>query len=173
MQILNRSHNHWICLSSIGCPADTVEVFDNLRPSNGQAGKDIKEVIASILFTDSPIQLIFPDIQQQRSLVNCGLFALAFAFQVCSGKRPEIVSFHEHQMQSHLLSCINDQHMKPFPSTARLRRHPVAALTRSINVYCSCRLPDTGDRMLQCDSCQRWYHFTCVYRFWQCSQCKH
>ena len=28
--------------------------------------------------------------------------------------------------------------------------------------YCICRGPDTGEMMIQCDSCKEWYHLTCV-----------
>lgn len=163
IQIVNISNSHWICLSSLGCPPDTIQVYDSLPPSYARLAGNVQEVIASILFTKSPsIEFTFPDVQRQRTAVNCGLFALAFAHHLCSGQDPEQVIFREDVMRKHFIQCLQDEQMKPFPSAPRkttLRHRP---LTGSLNVYCTCRLPDIGDQMLQCDNCTYWFHFTCI-----------
>ncbi len=74
VQIVNCSRNHWICLSSFGCPSNNVSIFDSLRSSCPKLGKDVEEIVASILFTESAsINFMLPQVQRQRTGINCGL----------------------------------------------------------------------------------------------------
>ena len=45
-------------------------------------------------------------------------------------------------------------------------------------VYCKCRLPDDGTKMIQCDNCLEWYHVECMLDLnpqlddqWFCDSC--
>ena len=50
----------------------------------------------------------------------------------------------------------------------------------AIEVYCSCRMPETYDDMVECDTCGDWYHLKCVRlksipeedEEWNCIKCK-
>ena len=40
----------------------------------------------------------------------------------------------------------------------------------------TCQMPDNGSEMVECDSCDRWYHNTCVPTYnpesdWNCPGC--
>ena len=38
----------------------------------------------------------------------------------------------------------------------------VPARTEVVKVYCTCRLPDDGHKMVECYQCKEWYHTSCV-----------
>jgi len=40
-------------------------------------------------------------VPSQSGVVDCGLFALAYAFSLCSGANPARLRFHQHQMREH------------------------------------------------------------------------
>ncbi|MEW8546441.1 MAG: DDE-type integrase/transposase/recombinase, partial [Candidatus Thiodiazotropha sp.] len=42
------------------------------------------------------------------------------------------------------------------------KQQPDDSVGTHVPVYCMCRKPDTGDLMVQCDSCTEWFHGTCV-----------
>ena len=66
--------------------------------------------------------------------------------------------FHQDAMRSHLIKCIEDQTIDPFP-TNKKRRQSVMAITTVIDVNCYCRCPDDGTKMVFCDgACGQWYH---------------
>ena len=144
----------------MGCKPGIVEVFDSMR--TGTVCNDVREAIASILHTSRhSIQLVFPSVTQQNGSCDCGLFLLAYAYTVCSREEPSTLTYNQGKLRKHLKSCIDSGKIKPFPSS--LCQRPLASsLTESYRIYCVCRLPDSGDKMVLCSSCRKWYHYTCV-----------
>ena len=56
----------------------------------------------------------------------------------------------------------------------------VPARTEVVKVYCTCRLPDDGHKMVECYQCKEWYHTSCVKiprtyidnrKKWNCGRC--
>ena len=55
---------------------------------------------------------------------------------------------------------------------------------RVLEVYCTCCLPEGGERMIACDNCGEWYHESCLNSMilseawtdcnykWTCGLCK-
>ena len=85
VQILNVSNTHWITISNIGCKPGIVNIYDSI-PNNSLSSRT-KEQIAAILFTDNMhITLQFKQVQMQHGTSDCGVFAVAFATALCSGK---------------------------------------------------------------------------------------
>ena len=76
VQILNDSNMHWLCISTINCPADVVNIYDSIKTKNPSS--HIKEQIAAILHSlaDSII-LRTIDAQEQHNGSDCGLNAIA------------------------------------------------------------------------------------------------
>ncbi|KAI9320710.1 hypothetical protein BX666DRAFT_1225656 [Dichotomocladium elegans] len=63
---------------------------------------------------------------------------------------------------------------------AKQPTRPKRKKTRRQNVYCICQQPDTGEAMVQCDQCDKWYHCRCMFLdldkassldTWKCSTC--
>ena len=54
-------------------------------------------------------------VQQQVGAKDCGLFAVAFAVEVCQRNDPSRVSYDHSKMRSHFASCLEKGHMDTFP----------------------------------------------------------
>ena len=65
----------------------------------------------STLFVDVPY------IQQQRGLVDGGVFAIAFAVHLALGDDVTRLNFNQGQMRKYLLKCFQEKVMTPFPQT--------------------------------------------------------
>ena len=55
-------------------------------------------------------------VQQQEGAHDCGLFAVANAVEVCVGGNPEMVQFEQSEMRSHLINCLEQKCLQPFPN---------------------------------------------------------
>ena len=54
-------------------------------------------------------------VQQQVGVKDCGLFAVAFAVEVCQKNDPSSVSYDQSKMRSHFASCLQKGHLDTFP----------------------------------------------------------
>ena len=107
------------------------------------------------------------DVQQQLpSTLDCGLFTVAFATEVCFQQDPTKAKFHQQRMRAHLRECIENKKMTRFPQRRLLKNH-VSKTTKPgivipINLYCYCSLPEEYDNMIECDTCHKWFHLSCA-----------
>ena len=117
------------------------------------------EQICSILYTpNNAVHLHFMDVDKQTNHSDCGLYAIAYAIDLC---RDEDVCFRKYDtvlMRQHLSKCLESRRISAFPSSDRSSSHVVAK--KSINVRCYCRMLDAGV-MIQCNSCNEWFHKKC------------
>ena len=87
--------------------------------------------------------------QQQNGSSDSGLFALAFAAVLASGRHPSAFHFDQPLLRKHLHSCIQQGHLSSF--SAQLRRENRKATRHLFNIfkYCYCRMPETfSDTMI-------------------------
>ena len=184
VQILHNGYNHWLVVSSIGIKKDgEVYVYDSMYCNTTP---EVKKIVAAILFTKLPrITLNFVHVQMQCGTQDCGLFAIAFATALCLGKQPGQLTFHQDQMRSHLLLCLESQDMTMFPVKKERRSGYILTVKgeHSYPVFCTCRLPALENiTMVQCTSCKMWCHAgTCVSvdkkaltnrkAIWTCPEC--
>lgn len=160
VQILNCCNSHWICATNINCKSNEVHIFDSMR--TGDIPLSTKEVVASLMkLSQTYIFLTFPDVQQQVGGSECGLYSLAFAYSLCSGRDPARLEYNQAHFREHLLQCLRKREISDFPHSA-VMKNPKKPLLRKFAVYCLCRLPNTGDSMVQCSKCLEWFHFTCI-----------
>ena len=60
------------------------------------------------------------------------------------------------------------QQLKPFPSKISECEIQVRMPMKStFRIYCTCRLSDSGDKMVQCTLCHAWFHYTCGPPNWK------
>ena len=59
--------------------------------------------------------LTFLSVQKQPDGHNCGLFAVAFAAEILAGKSPIEAVFDVAQMRDHLIFCLEQGALTPFP----------------------------------------------------------
>ena len=127
-------------------------------------------------------------VQQQNGYRDCGLFAIAFATESCSGQDPSRAVFIQTQMRGHLLKCLTKGNIMPFPQFPQQEKAtlpPQITLRPRVNtihvtVHCVCRMPDHYDtNMVQCEACEGWYHYSCmgikkerdIPEVWKCGYC--
>ena len=100
-------------------------------------------------------------VQQQSGVKDCGLFALAYAIEICQGDDPCMASFKQGAMRSHLYKCL----LKGVLETTRLVEEIDRSKTFSlvVKINCFCGMPDYFDEnMVECEECRKWLHFQCA-----------
>ena len=183
IQILHTSKFHWVCVSSLGNTSKNtadVNLYDSLYRG---ITPETKKQIASLLFSpEKKINVAVPNVQQQGSNLDCGVFAIAFATSLCFGKDPSTLHFNRREMRQHLYKCLINQRFTMFPAHPKHGGSP--GQKASFDIYCLCRQPwDQVKKMVQCDNCSKWYHQTCeqvpdslfrnsAAKKWICSACK-
>ena len=50
----------------------------------------------------------------------------------------------------------------PFQSWKVTQREPEIVLLEKMSIYCVCRQPNDGHKMLQCTNSKEWFHVNCV-----------
>ena len=123
---------------------------------------DLQEQVASILSAScSVIILDFINVPLQSGSSDCGLYAIANATALVMGQNPASYQYDQKQMRSHLFQCLENQNITLFPvMRARRNKGNVIKAAQVVPVYCSCRMPETGE-MIVCTKCNEWYHMQC------------
>ena len=102
------------------------------------------------------------DVGRQSNGSDCGVLAIAFAYDICSGNDPCNVKYDHRLIRQHLADCLEKCRLSRFPVVGE-RSTVVVRYTQSVDLHCSCRLPEEkGDKMAECDVCKTWYHQHCM-----------
>jgi len=123
------------------------------------------------------------DVQQQTNSTDCAVFAIAFTTALCFGLDPCSLHFNRRDLRMNLWECLSEKKFKMFPHTLR---SPARSKLVSFDVHCTCRQlfeKASGIRMVQCETCQIWYHETCheipgaffrsyKLKVWHCLACR-
>ena len=173
VQVLHCSESHWVLVTNNNCKEKQVMVYDS-----NCSGLDTRKAVASIIRTPhSYFFLTFSDVQQQEGGSCCGLFALAFAYSLCSVVDSTAILYKQTEFWSHFQQCLKEGTIKKFPQENVLKVPWKAVLCR-VNVYCLCRLPYTKNSMITCAKCSMLFHHTCVLDdtivdlfMWLCTFC--
>ena len=172
------SHAHWVTSARLP-KAINLLVFDSKRGPTLSTALEQQLCQIHCPIEDS-IDVLIPNLQQQqKGSNNCGLFAFAYATELCW--HGEVAKeFEEKGMRKHLLKCLQEGLLSPFPGKTC---KDVLCDTESIHVHCQCRMPDHFDEnMVQCQKCDKWFHFKCVQvqdgdkciddEKWFCAECE-
>ena len=94
-------------------------MYDSISSSDLQARA--KEQIAALIHTDEPQYILnFPPVQIQSGTADCGLFAIALAETICSGRYSSCFRYPPASLRCHhLLDCLNEGRVISFPSYER------------------------------------------------------
>ena len=162
VQILNDSNKHWVCVSTIGCSPNTIDLYDSL---SSKASPNLIKQIATFLHCWTPhftIRVISCQLQEGSS--DCSLFAIAAATSLCHGESPTSIRWDQKAMRAHLVESFEHGKMAPFPGWG-LHSRKIGAedvvKNLKVQVYCSCRLPQDRKKMAQCVKCSDWFHQIC------------
>ena len=166
---------HWVCISTVGCPTGTVKLFDSACPAGGTKyfSTPRGEVLAkqlAVLFNDTHREVTVEVVSctQQRGATDCGLFAAAFATALCLGQGLDTAQFVQSKMRTHLVLCFENLNITGFPqgrmcnSTARRQ----FAWREELRFICICRQPWllSGEPVVLCSKCNSEYHLSCIGR---------
>lgn len=180
LQILHDGHLHWLLISTLGCTDGQVKIYDSLM---SPPSLQVQLQIASLLCSHLPkMQCAYQSCQQQNGGADCGLFAIAFAVDICLGLDVCALAYEQSQMRTHLCKCIRESRFTSFPrKDPNQRIKKCKAVAVSVPLYCVCRLPDnTQEQMVQCTACKDWFHVSCqrvpkavigTTKLWNCSCC--
>ena len=80
VQILHVHNSHWSVVSNIGCEDGAVNYYDSMYPSISSI---TMQLIASLVFSPaSELEVKIMDVGQQSNGSDCGVLAIAFAFDI-------------------------------------------------------------------------------------------
>ena len=185
IQIHLVSDSHWVTSSSLG---GKVTVYD-CRKYNGHLSSTITHQLCQVYRTmieesddnqNAYLAVHIPQVQRQCGSNDCGVFAIAFALHAALGHCVGDITFDQSKMRNHLLQCFKTRKLTPFPTVdKKARKRAESYFEVKVDVFCTCMMPDTYGDMVQCGTCQRWYHLKCanLLRFpsedewWCCSSC--
>ena len=165
-QILHTGSDHWIAIKAIS--ESEVYVYDSIfmQPTY----YTLKQIASILHAPSSQILLHLERVQMQSNSVDCGVYAIAFLTDLCYGKDPASCRYASTEICNHLVTCFENGHMTPFPSTSTVKKKKT--LMKQVTVYCQCRLPyvlehmkNPGNEvvdMVQCFICDNLYHSSCV-----------
>ena len=144
-----------------------MELFDSMHT---EPGYTIKEQACTILRCDQSLLTIrVVNVQShQGGGDNCGLFAVAMAFDLCEGRDPFLCLYDETSMRSHLKDCFEQESITRLPQDeVKARRRKRIIKQVDVELFCIRRYPDVdvtshfGD-MACCQRCKLWCHAVCM-----------
>ena len=68
--------------------------------------------------------------------------------------------FCQEMLRPHFVKCLEQKMLTEFP--VNKNRRPKPPKLYEIVLYCICRLPDDGEKMVYCEDCDDWYHTKCL-----------
>ena len=112
IQILHTGTDHWITVCIVS--SDEVKVYDSMFHSTTYT---TKKYIVSILCARSfCAKLQIGMTQFQENSVDCGVYAIAFATDLCHGNDPVKFKYDSmFKLRLHLLNSLKAQNIEPFP----------------------------------------------------------
>ena len=135
VQILNVGH--WLCLSTIGVShPGTVRVFDSLFIKPNAIG--VEHACQMLLHAGDTVTFINEKVQKQIGSADCGLFALAFATDLCQGLDPTTQRYDQALMRQHYVTCLESAKVTPFPKTIRRVPCHVVENKTMVQIFCKC-----------------------------------
>ena len=159
VQVVNTG-SHWVCVSTIGCDAGTIKVFDSMFRMPKSIVID--HACRMLHHSSDTVTFINEKVQKQVGGDDCGLFALVFATELCHGLDPTNQRYNQGVMRQHYVSCLESGSMVPFPKTTKRVPYHLDSKKTSVPIYCICRLPNNKKEYIQCFQCHDWYHSKCA-----------
>ena len=107
---------HWVTITNINANNQWI-LYDSLNNTNNLNNlKPLFKKIKTAEKNTGRFQLdTFPDISTQTGSDDCGLFALAYAIEVCRGNNPANLVFKQDLMRNYFNNCLQSKKFSSFP----------------------------------------------------------
>ena len=170
IQIIHIRGHHWITLSNLQCSIFDAIVYDSLHGINVKPNQQkisypiiVEQTACRLSKTKKPLRLSVEDVQQQTGGGDCGLFAIAFATLLCLGEDPSQTRYCQDKMRKELIRSLEDRNMENFLQQCTSPKEGDVHILYEWDcpVYCHCKMPDDGELMVRCPSCNDWFHKDC------------
>ncbi|KAJ1148422.1 hypothetical protein NDU88_001258 [Pleurodeles waltl] len=112
--------NHWFTTSSKGC---IVELADSLplRALSPSTQKQLKQCYGALI-QQGKLEVHLLSVDRQPNCDDCGLYAIANAVEFLSSEGNPMAKYDNQAMRPHLLTCLEEKKMTPFPKCPKLSR---------------------------------------------------
>ncbi|XP_078681625.1 polycystin-1-like protein 2 [Branchiostoma floridae x Branchiostoma belcheri] len=123
------------------------------------------------------LTIILPEVQCQTNVVDCGLFAIAWAVDIAQGQDVSSIAYDDRKMRSHLKKCLEQGRLTPFPHLTSQRKKVGFTRVSRISLVCRCKQEEGLGRIEACRACQRIFHVSCLPvnppsdGKWKCGDC--
>ena len=174
LQIIHiKERSHWATLQLV---KSELYLYDSLFSS---ASEETLELLAQLVKTRERFLTInIMNVHKQTGTSDCVLFAIATVTCLLFDGDPTTVVFDQKELRPHFVKMLETNTITLFPTMQSRRPAERISRVQRCQVYCTCRLPDTGDVMVSCDDCHEWYHVSCLNLTqspstdtWFCSSC--
>ncbi|XP_078692602.1 polycystin-1-like protein 2 [Branchiostoma floridae x Branchiostoma belcheri] len=123
------------------------------------------------------LTIILPEVQRQTNVVDCGLFAIAWAVDIAQGRDVSSIAYDNRKMRSHLKKCLEQGRLTQFPHLTSQRKKVGFTRVSRISLVCRCKQEEGLGRIEACRACQRIFHVSCLPvnppsdDTWECGDC--
>ncbi|KAI6662046.1 hypothetical protein LOD99_9633 [Oopsacas minuta] len=142
-----------------------ISVYDSLLIRGLSEELDIQLALLYRSETED-LKVTVQELQQQRGISDCGVFAIAVSIALANGLEPSILRWNQGNMRRHLRNFIISEKLSPLPTISERPCSRIKVnkkLEYTIELWCICRLPEFAFKnMVNCQVCTQWFHKPCV-----------
>ena len=73
------------------------------------------QIVSIISSSKNTVMCLYQPCQQQIGGIDCGLFTIAFAVDICMGQNVASISYNQSAMCQHLHNCFKAKYFTSFP----------------------------------------------------------
>ena len=151
---------HWILASSCNCPPSDINVYGSVNAT--YISEPVQAALAKLCDVPSKILSVrFKHTDSQLNSSDYRVMAIAIMVAIAHGIDPSYIEYHDNsEMMQHLLICMADRRFTPLPHSAHTQDDSLLS-SHHIELYCTCKMPDSNHLYFECERCEEWYHRQC------------
>ena len=161
--LYDEEKQHWIATSYQS--GSEVSVFNSYFTGRLSSSVELQlcQIYSPLIDSEGLLVSIVPMQQQTSGTLHCGPFSIAATYHTAVGDDVGSLTFDEGKMRQHLAQCFEQEKLCRFPlASARCKVSRAPQQYLLVEVNCSCKRPDSFENMVACDSCDQWFHLSCV-----------
>ena len=109
VQILHVCGNHWVVISNLLCPQNEIRIYDTFCSEIDQPTK----ALLIEMFNEGVQVTVDGQLQKQKGDRDCGAFCIAVTTSLLHNLVPG--PFVQSLLRPHLIHCLENKLMMPFP----------------------------------------------------------